>query len=295
MTKKVRIVTDSGCDISREQERLYNIDILPFSVVIDGNEYWERIDLTPQQFYDLANAADGIPKTAQINVARFEQKLRECKEDGVGTVIMPLIFSGGSATFENAHIALENLAKSGEIGDMKVYILDSRGYSLGYGYPVIEGAKKLAAGHTPESVVDFMEDWFASLEIYIIGFDLRFMKKSGRISAAAAFLGELMGLKPVISMIDGHTVVVKKSRGENAAIEDAVKYIGARAVPETPWQLLRTTVPELEERFISGYSKKVGSSPSMDSYCGCVVGANAGTKFIGVLVKGAKRETPVHK
>lgn len=135
----------------------------------------------------------------------------------------------------------------------------------------------------------YLEDWFSSYEIYIIAFELRHLKKSGRITAAAAFLGELIGMRPVISLIDGESVVVKKSRGDKNAIDDAVEYISKRAVPETPWMILRTTAEELEDTFIKNYEKKVGSAPAMVSYSGGAVSSNAGTKMIGVVIKGQKR------
>lgn len=287
--KRYKILTDSGCDIPREAEEAFGIDIMAFSIMIDDQEYRERIDLTPQEFYDLANNSSGIPKTSQITPMRFEEKFRQYAEEGYEDVFVVLINSTGSQTYANAVLAEETLREEGVLGRTRFHILDSHCYSVGYGYAVIEAAKKLNAGKNAEQVKSFLVDWFNCVEIYIVGFDLRHMKKSGRISAAAAFLGELMGLKPVISLIDGKSTVVKKSRGEKAAIEDAVKHIAGRAVPETPWMLLRTTVTENENAFIKAYGKKVGQPPSMESYSGGAVTSNAGTKFIGIVVRGEPR------
>ena len=172
---------------------------------------------------------------------------------------------------------------------MRIEIIDSHCYSLGYGYPVIEAAKKLIAGQSVDNVVAYLTDMFNNCEIYIIGFNLRHMKKSGRINAAAAFLGELMGLKPLISLIDGESEVVKKSRGEKNAITDAVQYISGRAVPETPWEILRTSVTALEDEFIKQYSAKVGRPPEMQSIAGAAVASNTGPYIIGVIIRGNAR------
>lgn len=286
---KYRIITDSGCDISKEDEQLYQIDIIPFNIVIDEQEYWERIDVTPHEFYDLANQSQSIPKTSQITTIRFEEKFLECAEAGYEDIIVVLINSTGSQTFNNALIAKESLEESGKLGKMKIHLIDSHCYSIGYGYPIIEAAKKLSAGQTIHNVLGYLEDWFKCVEIYIVGFDLRHMKKSGRISAAAAFLGELMGLRPIISLIDGESRVLKKVRGDKPAVEEAIKIISQSAVPETPWCVLKTTVPELESLFIKGYGKRVGSHLSLECYSGGVVTSNAGTKFIGIVVKGEPR------
>lgn len=287
--RKFKLITDSGCDIPEGMEKQYNIDIMPFNILIDDVEYWERTELSPQRFYELAGNSAGIPKTTQITVERFEEKMLEYYKAGCEDIIFVLINSTGSKTYENALFAKENLMKKAALGKMNVYVIDSHCYSMGYGYPVVEAAKKLNAGQSVASAVAYLEDWFNCLEIYIIGFDLRHMKKSGRISAAAAFLGELMGLKPVISLIDGVSAVVKKSRGEKTAINDAVNHISSRAVPGTAWLLLRTTCSELENSFVKYYSKKVGAAPLMESYSGAAVSANAGIKFIGVIVRGKPR------
>lgn len=288
-TRRFKLITDSGSDIPEGMDKQYDIDIMPFNILIDDVEYWERFDLSPQRFYELAGNSPTIPKTAQITVQRFEEKILECYQAGYEDVIFVLINSTGSKTYSNAVLAKENLIKDNQLGSMNVYIVDSHCYSVGYGYPVVESAKKLRAGQSIVSVLAYLEDWFNCLEVYIIGFDLRHMKKSGRISAAAAFLGELMGLKPVISLIDGISSVVKKSRGEKTAIEDAVSHISSKAVPGTAWLLLRTTCPELENTFMKEYTKKTGSGPVMESYSGAAVSANAGIKFIGVIVRGKPR------
>ncbi|MCL1822810.1 MAG: DegV family protein [Oscillospiraceae bacterium] len=287
--EKIKIITDSGCDIPEGWENTYNIDIMPFNILIDDKEYWERIDIKPDLFFELAKNSPGIPKTNQITVERFEEKFLLYAEKGVQDVIYVSINGAGSKSCENAVHAKKLLTESGKIGDMNIRIIDSRCYSIGYGYPVVEAAKKAAAGQSAESIAAYLEDWFNCCEIYLLGFDLRHMKKSGRITAAASFLGEMMGLKPVISMIDDKTTVVKKSRGEKNAVDDAVSTIMERMIPETPWLLLRSTCAESEDYMLSEMTKKTGKPPAMDSVSGAAVSSNAGVRFIGVIIRGKSR------
>lgn len=287
--RKYKIITDSCCDLPYEDEKKYGIDIMPFQIALGNECFWERESLTPQEYLQKIDTSEYLPKTSQITVFRFEERFMEYFSKGYKELFVILINSTGSATYANALQAAENIADKIR-GKMKVYVVDSHSYSVAYGYAVREAAKKLENGDSAASVLAYLDDWFSSYEIYIIAFSLRHLKKSGRVSAAAAFLGELMGMRPVISLIDGESVVVKKSRGDKSAITEAVEYISQRAVPETPWQILRTTVPELEDTFIKQYEKKVGSAPSMISYSGGAVSANAGTKMIGVVIKGRKRK-----
>ena len=286
---KVKIITDSGCDISKEDEARYNIDIMSFEVTLGDQTLIERQTVTNHEFYDLIDKSEFLPKTSQITVFRFEEKFKECAAEGWEDVIVVLINSTGSQTYENAVQAEKNLRESGALGKTKIHVVDSHCYSLGYGYPIVEGAKKLEAGASCEMVLGFMEDWFNCCEIYIIGFNLRHMKKSGRISAAAAFLGEMLALKPVISLIDGESKVLKKCRGEKAAVLAAVDYIYEQMIPETPWHILTTTAPEMEELFRKTMANKCGRDLVMQEECGYVVASNAGPKFIGVIIKGKPR------
>ncbi|MCL2634495.1 MAG: DegV family protein [Oscillospiraceae bacterium] len=287
--RRVKIITDSGCDLPEGWEKTYGIDIMSFEIDLDDITYRERIDVTSKEFYALMNNSSSIPTTNQILVERFEAKFRQCLSDGEREVLMILINSKGSQTYSNALAARKNLEDNGELGSMKVHIIDSRTYSVGYGFAIVEAVKKLDAGQSMDLVLDYLDDWFSCAEVYILPLSLRHMKKSGRITAAAAFLGELMGLKPVISLIDGVSEVLKKVRGENALLDEATKIIKASATPETPWLAVCADEPEFYERFVKRMTKELGRPPAIEAYIGGVVGCNTGPKVAAVVIKGKHR------
>lgn len=290
MNEKVRIITDSGCDISPEAEKEWEkyLVVMPFAVTINGETKLDRVDIQPDEFYQILKENDEIPKHSQITQIQFEDKYRELYNEGVREIIVDVINGHGSQTFSQAQIAAENLKD--ELKDLKIYVVDGRNYTLCYGYPVLEACKKLDEGQSVQSVVSYLEDWASHSESFIIGFELRHMKKSGRISAAASFLGELMGLKPLIVLYDGVTEVLKKARGNKAVIDAAVETISQRMIPKTPYCIITTTCPEQEKEFIEKMTKKVGYPPEMVEKCGVVVSCNAGPEFIGVLIRGQGRE-----
>lgn len=290
MNEKVRIITDSGCDISPQAEEQYKhiLSLVPFEFTINGEPYTDRKDIKPDELYKILKEQSEIPKHSQITSATFEDKYRELYAEGARELIVDLINSHGSQTCSNAELAKRNIAE--ELPDLKIHIIDSQNYTLGYGYPVLEACKKLEGGQSVESVVAYLEDWAKHIEAYIIGFELRHMKKSGRITAAASFLGELMGLKPLISLYAEKTEVIRKARGEKAVIDAAVESISARMIPETPWCVITTTRPDCEKEFIDKMTKKLGYGPALVEKCGCAVSCNAGPEFIGVLVRGPERD-----
>ncbi len=289
MDNTIRIITDSGCDISKENEERYKglLEVMPFMITINGQSYADRKDIAPDEFYKILKEQQEIPKHSQITAIQFEDKYRELYDQGVRTIIVDVINAAGSQTCSNAELAKNNVSE--DLKDLKIYVIDSQNYTLSYGYPVIEACKKLEAGQTAESVAAFLEDWARHSEAFIIGFELRHMKKSGRITAAASFLGELMGLKPLIYLGAEKTEVLRKARGEKAVIDAAVETISSRMIPETPWCVVTTTRPDCEKEFIDKMTKKLGYGPAMVEKCGVVVSCNAGPEFIGVLTRGQER------
>ncbi|MCI7759840.1 MAG: DegV family EDD domain-containing protein, partial [[Eubacterium] saphenum] len=223
MNEKVRIITDSGCDISRELEKEWEkyLVVMSFMVNINGKDYLDRIDIQEDEFYQILKDNEEIPKHSQITQIQFEEKYRELYNEGVREIIVDVINAAGSQTFSQSVLAAEAVKE--DLPDLKIYNIDSRNYTVAYGYPIIEACKKLADGQSVESIVAYLQDWAIHSESFIVGFGLRHMKKSGRISAAASFLGELMGLKPLIVLHDKVTEVLKKARGEKAVIDAAVE------------------------------------------------------------------------
>lgn len=289
MNENVRIITDSGCDISAEAEKEWAgyLELLPFAVTVNGKTMLDRVDINADEFYQILKDNEEIPKHSQITQIQFEDKFRELYDKGVRTIIVDVINSHGSQTFAQAQIAAENIKD--DLPDLDIRLVDGRNYSLGYGYPILEACKKLSEGQSVDSVVSYLEDWASHVEVYLLGFELRHMKKSGRISAAASFLGELMGLKPLIVLYDGVTEVVKKARGEKAIINAAVDLVSSRMTPKTPYYLITTTHPDLEKDLIDKLTKKIGYPPAMVEKMGVVVSCNAGPDTIGVFLRGPER------
>ena len=290
MNETVRIITDSGCDISAEAEKEWKniLTVMPFAVTWNNQTKLDRVDIDIEDFYKVLKENQEIPKHSQINQIQFEDKYRELYENGARTIIVDVINSYGSQTNSQAKIAADNIKD--ELTDLDIRIVDGRNYSLGYGYPIIEACKKISEGQSVDSVVCYLEDQAKHVEALLVGLDLRHMKKSGRISAAASFLGELMGLKPLIILYDGVTQVLRKARGEKAVIDAAVETAASRMIPKTPYTIITTTHPDLEKEFIDKMTKKVGYPPAMVEKMGVVVSCNAGPDSFAVFIRGQERD-----
>ncbi|MFZ2537358.1 MAG: DegV family protein, partial [Oscillospiraceae bacterium] len=210
MINKIKIMTDSASDIPAELEAEYSIRILPFPVTIGDNGYLERVDFSNSEFYNMLIAAPKIPTTSQITTIQFYEEFKTIQKEGYREVIYTSINAKGSSTYNNALMAKEQLFKKHPelISEFKIHVVNSAAYTIAYGYPVIEAAKKAQKGASSKEIVGYLEDWFDSVEIYFAPYTLEFVRKSGRVPVAAAFVGELIGLRPIISIINGETKIV---------------------------------------------------------------------------------------
>ena len=286
--RKFAVLTDSACDIPAYMQKKYHIDILSFSITVDGKSYVERVDFTNEQYYDMLTKCTDIPKTSQITMMRFEDQFAKYLAAGVQDVLYISINSGGSNTYNAAVMARRNFLEEHPECPMHITIVDSRTYSMAYGWFVCEAAKKLASGADMTCVVEYLEDQFARVEVALSVFTLKFIKKSGRISAAAAFAGELLGLRPIISMIDGATATAAKVRGDNAVMPALAAYAKKRIAPDTPY-LVGGTDKENCKHLAKLCKKELGYAPEMIFELGAAVATNTGPNAVAVVFLGEKR------
>lgn len=288
---KIRIITDSASDIPVKLEKELDIKILSFPITVGETGYLERIDFTNEEFYKILETEPEIPSTAQITQVQFEDVYKEFYDDGVTDVIHVSINSTGSNTYSSSLMATNSFFENNPDAreKMNIYNIDSHTYTAGYGYPVIEAARKIQKGTAPQEIVDFLEDWFSSVEIFFAPYTLKYVKKSGRVNAAAAFMGELIGLRPIISMIDGESKIHEKVRGDKKIVPTLVEQVVARIIPETPYSIFRGGLDGYPDELARELTKQLGYPPERIYYAGAAITINGGPDLIGVCYKGKKR------
>ena len=165
--KKSVVLTDSTCDLPEEMLAGRNIDILCFKIALDGEGYTERVDFTAEQFCDMLRASDGLPTTSQVNQFEFTEQFERYREQGVEQVLYISICAAGSGTNAAAHAAAEQFRREHPDCPMRIEIVDSHCYSMGYGAQVLEADDMLSAGKPMDEVVAYLEDVFARREILL--------------------------------------------------------------------------------------------------------------------------------
>ena len=288
---KIAILTDSSCDIPQALADKYGIDIMSFHILLDGVDYLERVSCTNEEFYQLMRQAKGVPSTAAITPIQFCQKYCEYVDAGYTDVVHITINRTGSSTYDNAVIAQGMLREERPEHKMKIHLLDSHTYSMVFGWYVCELARKLRNGAELRHVVHEFNDKMSQMEVILGPYSLRQMKKSGRISAAAAFAGELLGLRPIISLIDGVTKVEDKVRGDAAVPAAMIKQVRKRMdYPDgdVHYMLGCTDIPNVKE-LEKLCRKEFGRGPDAVFKLGAAVASNTGPDAMAIVYQGVPR------
>lgn len=284
---KIKLMTDSASDIPEELEKKYDIRILRFPITLGDKSFCDR-DYDNLVYYKMLKESKDFPTHAQITVFEFEELYKEYFDQGYDDLIYVAIASLGSATYSNAVMAVDNFyeANPEAKGKYNIHVIDSGNYTGVYGYPLIRSAEKIEKGATAEEVVAYMKDWLDSAEVHFGCYTLEFVKRSGRVSTAAAFVGELMGFRPVILIKKGITSTDAKVRGDKAVIPKIVEITANRIIPQTPYCLVYADNDEQVKELAAALTKKLGYPPEMSFRIGGVIAANAGPDLVGAFFKG---------
>lgn len=287
---KIAILTDSSCDIPQEMAEKYGIDIMSFHILLDGVDYIERESCTSTEFYQLMRQAKGVPSTAAITPLQFCEKYCQYVDEGYTDVIHIPINRSGSSTYDNAVMAQGLLREERPEHHLNIHLLDPHTYSMVFGWYICEMARKLRNGAEIRHVVSEFNTQMSKMEIILGPYSLKQMKKSGRISAAAAFAGELLGLRPIITLIDGKTVVETKVRGDDKVIPNMIQLCQKRTqgVEDFDYMIGHTSIPQADE-LVRACRKAFGKPPLLTFELGGVVSANTGPDTVALVYVGHQR------
>ena len=149
----------------------------------------------------------------------------------------------------------------------------------------VEAAKKAEKGTPAPEIVQYCEDWAKKSTIYFTPFTLEYVRKSGRVSCAAAFVGGLMGLKPLITWENGDSKTLQKLRGEKAVIPALVQMATANMVPKTDYCIVSGLRPEVAKQLAAEMEKAVGYPPALMTPASPVIAINAGPDLVAVCIR----------
>ena len=225
------ILTESSCDLSPELAAQADVEVLPLSFTIDGKNYPHYPDARAYPIADFYQRMreGAVAVTAAANVVELTEAMEAHLKEGQDVLF--LCFSSGlSSTRDACAMAAEDLRE--RYPDRKIYTVDTLAASGGQGLLVLLAGRKRKVGASIEEVRDFAEETKLHVGHWFTVDDLVYLKRGGRVSSAAAVVGTMLNIKPVLHVDnEGHLIPMEKVRGRKAAIQALFRHMQETALP----------------------------------------------------------------
>ncbi len=279
------IFVDSACDISPAVMNEWGVksESLTFKFENSDKEYLNG-DMAPSEFYGKMRAGEHV-STAAINIGKFKEGFeREVKE---GNDILYLGFSSGlSTTYNSARIAAEDV--SAKYPDRRIITIDTLSASAGYALLIYLTVQKKNSGADIIEAARFARDIKLSICHWFTVDDLKYLKRGGRVSQAAAIVGGLLGIKPVLHVDnDGHLINVLKVRGRNTALTAIADKYSELAKENIVFISHGDCINDAET--MASMLKERGADVKLITDIGPVIGAHSGPGTLAVFFVGKNR------
>lgn len=217
----VRILTDSASDITQTQAAAWGIRVLPLKVRFGEEEYLDGVNLMPREFYSKLIETDEVPKTSQITPYEYDCEYKAAVEAG-DELICFTMSSGVSGCYQSACLAAQMFEEGVTVIDTKQFCISE--------YIIVERAVQLRdEGKTAAEIADIINDEMKDAHVIAVFNTLEYLKLGGRMSAAAAAAGNLLAIKPVLTIEEGIVKLIGKARGSrksNNLLSEAVTKLG---------------------------------------------------------------------
>lgn len=279
----VRIIVDSASDITQEEAKELNIKVLPMTTHFGDEEFLDGINMSHEEFFEKLVETDEFPHTSQLSPYAYEEAFRDAKEAG-DTVVYICLSSKLSGGYQSSLIARDGYE------DM-VEIVDSENVCIGQRLLVMLAIRLREAGKTAKEIAEVLETEKKKVRLVALLDTLEYLKKGGRISAAVAFAGTLLSIKPVIAIEKGEVALLGKARGSkngNNLLRSLVEKEGgidfdkpyALAYSGLSDQLLRKYIQDSKELY-EGHVQELPITT-----IGCIIGTHVGPGAIAIAFFG---------
>ena len=284
---KIKIITDSASDITAESESKLGIRVIPFKVALGNNSYTSRVDFDNDEFYSMMSKYDGIPVTSQITPFEFEEIFNDHYSQGYTDIIYISINSEGSATYGNSVMAKNSFYDNNPKaeGAFNIYCIDSRTYTGAYGYAVVRAAQMAAEGRAASEIVEFVSDWLEKSTVFFAPYSLKYAKKSGRIPSAVAFVGDALGLCPIMKIFDHKITTFSKARGKASVVPSIADCVMKEIENGSDYCIVYGDDRQVRDDMAQEMTKRLGYPPSDFYQIGAAIAANAGPTVTGVIFR----------
>lgn len=275
---RVKIISDSTCDLSQDLIQKNNIGIVPLIVTKDSQEYLDGITITPADIFAHVASGGSLCSTAARGVAVYQEEFAKYAKEYDG-IIHINIGSCFSSSYQNACIAAEDFDN--------VRVIDSQNLSTGHGLVVLKACDLAETAKDLDELKSQLDEFASRVEASFLLDRLDYMVKGGRCSGAAALGANLLNLKPCIEVKDRKMVVVKKYRGHiekcmAAYVKD--RLAGRENLEEDRIFITHTDVSKESLEAVHSGVRQYGNFKNIyETVAGCTISCHCGPGTMGIL------------
>jgi DegV family protein with EDD domain len=273
----VAVVSDSNAYLPKQLAEANGMTMLQQYVCFADGRRLHEDDIDLDSFFEEMRSVEQLPTTSHPTTDDFRAAYEELLKSAEAIVS---VHSSGqlSRTVEAAAEAAEQLDASD-----RIHVLDSQSAGGGLGVIALAAARRAAAGESPERVIGTAEEARSELKMWFAIDSLEFLRRSGRIGAASAWVGSTLRVKPILTIRDGQMVPVERVRTTERAFERLVDYARQRHTSGADaWVVQHVRSPELADRLTDRAREVFGNDPVFCSEIGAVVGAHTGPGLLGI-------------
>lgn len=201
----IKIIVDSASDVEQDEADELGISLIPMKVRFGDEEYSDGINLTHKEFFETLIESAELPQTSQINEYSWEERFKELTADG-SEVIAITISSRLSGTYSSAVKAAKKFGG-------KIYVIDSMEACIGERILLQYAIRLVKEGRSATEIFKELNEKKSKIQLLAVLDTLKYLRKGGRISSVAAIAGEMLSIKPVVSVVKGEVKLVGKAIG----------------------------------------------------------------------------------
>ncbi|NLW55959.1 MAG: DegV family protein [Firmicutes bacterium] len=278
---KTHIITDSASDLPAQIIADYQIEVFPFTLLLNDQEYLDGVTISTEQLYQLMRAGH-TPKTSQVNPQIMRDSFLQHAQKGEACIYIS--FSAAmSGTYQTSLLVAREVKAL--YPDFDIEIIDSKGGSLATGLVVYQAARLAQNGVAKAEIVRFIKNQTSHMEHIFTVDNLESLFRGGRLSRSGAIIGNILNIKPVLHVVDGSILLLQKVRGKKRALEKIVEIMESKCL-KTKDQIIGITHADDLESALSLKAliqERFGFNRFMINLIGSVLGAHIGIGGVGLF------------
>ena len=218
----IKIIVDSGSDIPQDIADKYNIGVISFLSIFGTEQYVQRTEITNEQFFDKLEEYDGIPTTSQTPFGDMLDYFKQQSEEHESVIYFALS-SAASGQYQTANLVKSEIEEENPNADF--HIVDTQKFSLYIAQTAVHAAQMAKDGKSVDEIITECEKYIKTWRCYLLVDTLKYLEKGGRLSKAAAFVGTMLDIKPILTIEHGLVESLDKLRGKKKLLDKLIAKI----------------------------------------------------------------------